>query len=406
MRRTLMHFVLTIGLGTGSALHGVESVRVDTSTGSPRLLVDGRPVRARMFFGLPGTKPMPVSERAARVSFEFWPSEDELRSATMHFPFGQVAGTIVLDDLRVEDLTTGQEVLAHGDFETGESSFTDRWHIFPTGDRNTVGEVGVQPGCGRDGSAGLHVAPRAPASGTWPDVHLYHRPNLALHKDHRYRVSFWVQAQLARRASANPILIRAPALPSVLVPAAVGLSVGSESSTRGFHDGLRKPHGFVVSLSVAVDQVRRQPAVVIIPHKDDHFAGLPCLLVLLSQRHLGLHRKLALEAFVAIGVDALLLDVEEHDRAFVLVQSVGHPHMLQVLAEGVVQVIPLAVIPWCFCHSCALHRKPYKYNTAAHPLGSESGGSFNSFPYLQAISRKKRAWKNASRMGRVASSQR
>ncbi len=200
MRSTflLLLFVLTIGLNTSSFLQSAETVRVDTSSGAPRLLVDGQPVRARMFFGLPGTKPVPVAESATQVSFEFSPTEEELHAATMHFRFGQVPGTVNLDDLSVMDLTTGEELIEHGDFEAGDSSFTDRWETFPPGERNTVGQVRVQSGCGRDGSAGLQVQLQAPASGAWPDFHVYHQPRLALHQGHRYRVTFWAEAHPAR----------------------------------------------------------------------------------------------------------------------------------------------------------------------------------------------------------------
>jgi hypothetical protein len=44
---------------------------------------------------------------------------------------------------------------------------------------------------------------------------------------------------LWRGAMVIGILIRAPALPSVLTPDAVGLSAGSESGVRAFHRSLR-----------------------------------------------------------------------------------------------------------------------------------------------------------------------
>jgi len=50
--------------------------------------------------------------------------------------------------------------------------------------------------------------------------------------------------------------------------------------------------------------------------------------------------------------------------------------------------LPRAVFLHPMSPGAKCHRNPYKYNTAAHPLGKESGGSFSSFPYLQAISRK------------------
>jgi beta-galactosidase len=189
---------LILGLVWSSIAGAVETVRVDASSGAPRLVVDGKPVRARMFFGIPGTKPLRADTAGAEISFEFIPTQDEPRAATMHFRFGQLAGTVDLDDIRVQDLTTGEDVLAPCDFESGESALTSHWNVWPEGARNTVGQVEVQPGCGRDGSAGLHVTLSAPATGAWPDFHIHHQANLTLKKGHRYRASLWARAQSAR----------------------------------------------------------------------------------------------------------------------------------------------------------------------------------------------------------------
>ncbi|MHB8972365.1 MAG: hypothetical protein ACYC3X_14035 [Pirellulaceae bacterium] len=198
MMRSHCCLALVLGLAWSSLASGVETVRVDVSTGAPRLVVDGKPVRARMFFGLPGTKPLPATATGGEISFEFTPAQDELRAATMHLRFGQVAGTVDVDDIRVQDLTTGEDVLATCDFESGTGALTSHWNLWPEGDKNTVGQVQVQPGCGRDGSAGLQIVLRAPATGAWPDFHLNHHANLSLRKDHRYRASLWVRAQPAR----------------------------------------------------------------------------------------------------------------------------------------------------------------------------------------------------------------
>jgi len=172
-----------------------ETVRVDAASGAPRLMVDGKPVRARMFWGAPGTKPLPVSPAGGEIVFEFQPTQDEPRSATMHFRFGQKPGTIDLDDIRVQDLTDGHDALARCDFESGPAAFSGAWHVWPTDEQNTVGKVEVRPGSGRNGSVGLRVTLKAPPGKAWPDFHIYHRANLALKKDHRYRVSLWVRAQ-------------------------------------------------------------------------------------------------------------------------------------------------------------------------------------------------------------------
>src|SRR6185312_6483454 len=46
--------------------------------------------------------------------------------------------------------------------------------------------------------AGLHVSLHAPATGAWPDWHIYHLPDLTIIRGRRYRVSFWARAVPAR----------------------------------------------------------------------------------------------------------------------------------------------------------------------------------------------------------------
>lgn len=176
---------------------GIETVRVDSAGGAPRLVVDGKPVRARMFFGIQGAQPLPVGTEETEISFEFTPTEDEPARATMHFRFGHQAGNVYLDDLRVTDLETGRDVIALLNFEP-ESKALQRWQTWPVGVQNTVGTLDVQPGKGRNGSSALHVALQDPPGKVWPDYHLYHRAELALNLGHRHRVTFWAQADRPR----------------------------------------------------------------------------------------------------------------------------------------------------------------------------------------------------------------
>ncbi|MFO0927835.1 MAG: beta-galactosidase [Gemmataceae bacterium] len=189
---------VAVSLGAIGAARGVETVRVDVGGGAPRLLVDGKPVRARVFWGAPGTRPLRVGPTPQVVSFEFTPPADEPARATMHFRFGQAPGELVLDDIEVTDLTAGGAVFPKADFEGGADSFARSWTFWPTGAANTVGAVRVEKGVGRDGSAGLKVTLKAPPGDHWPDFHLYHLPRLALHKGHRYRVRFWARASTPR----------------------------------------------------------------------------------------------------------------------------------------------------------------------------------------------------------------
>lgn len=171
------------------------TARVETTNGVPRIIVDGKAVRGRMFWGAPGSTPLKIGA-AREESFEFVASESAA-NGTMHFRFGQTPGEIVLDDIRVFDSTDNREILSNA-FENGPDSFSKQWNIWPPPTQNTVGTVEVVPATGHEKSAGLRIQLKAPNDGNWPDFHLYHNADLPLIENHRYRVSFWAQATPAR----------------------------------------------------------------------------------------------------------------------------------------------------------------------------------------------------------------
>jgi len=194
--------VLALGMSPGAfAAHGGSeslSVRVRVDSGAPRLLVNGRPVRARMFFGGPGSAPLRVEPAGRAVEFEFTAREDAPGNGTLHFRFGHAAGDVFLDDIRIVDAASGEEVAPGADFESGRDSFARQWTFWPPGAANTVGTATVEPSVGAAGSAGLQVRLREPPGGQWPDWHIYHLPNLAITRGRRYRVTFWARAEPAR----------------------------------------------------------------------------------------------------------------------------------------------------------------------------------------------------------------
>ncbi len=184
-------------LSSWTATAAIDTVRVDASSGSaPVGRRKARPLR--MFWGAPGSLPLPLQPAGQEMSFEFTPTEDEPNRATMHFRFGEVPGEIFFDDIRIADLTAGSDIVPVSDFESGPESFSTAWTFWPQGAQNTVGKIEVQRGVGRNGSAGLRIALAPPPNGRWPDFHVYHLPNLALKKAHRYRVSLWARANPAR----------------------------------------------------------------------------------------------------------------------------------------------------------------------------------------------------------------
>ncbi len=174
------------------------TVRVDSAGSAPRIVVDGTPVRARMFWGAPGAAPLPVAETGGMTSFDFTASGGAT-NGTLHFRFGETPGSLVLDDIRLTDLDTGRDVIPVCDFEQGTNSFRRDWTFWPTGPANTVGAIDVVPGAGRSGSAGLRVTLKAPPGGDWPDFHIYHHARLTLEAGRRYRAQFWAGAKPARK---------------------------------------------------------------------------------------------------------------------------------------------------------------------------------------------------------------
>ena len=187
-------------LALSSSLASGLTVRVDAAKGAPRLMVNGEPVRARMFYGGPGASALPVGLEWQHLEFDFT-ATGSATNGTMHLRFGPSAGDVFLDEIQVTDLTDKQDLIPLCDFEGGEPSFTRDWTFWPSGEANTVGHVSVEPGTGRQGSAGLHVKLTAPVNGIWPDFHVYHQTRLQITEGHRYHASLWVKAMPARSMS-------------------------------------------------------------------------------------------------------------------------------------------------------------------------------------------------------------
>ncbi|MGL4594452.1 MAG: beta-galactosidase, partial [Thermoguttaceae bacterium] len=187
-----------------SDICAVETVRVGMKDDVPHILVDGEPVRTRMFFGNPGSRPIAIGTEPQIIQFVFRPLETELERATVHFRFDQKPATIVLDDILVEEVTTDssgavtatKNVFGPCHFENGMSDFDAEWQFWPNGEANTTGAIHVEPKVGQNGSSGLVVQRTAPKSGNWPDFHFFHKPNLALDRKKEYRVSLWIKSDV------------------------------------------------------------------------------------------------------------------------------------------------------------------------------------------------------------------
>jgi hypothetical protein len=180
----------------------VDTVRVDVTNGAPRIVVDGTAVRARIFFGGPGRRPIdldPIGPAGRVMSFDFSPGIDAMGNGTIHFRFGDFPGDIYLDDLRMVDLDTGVDVIPLANFEGTSRDFEKDWAVWPVRGVDSGATVQVEEGKGPDGSPALHIQLRTPPNGKWPGFHFFHQANLPLKKEHHYRMSFWARSDQTRK---------------------------------------------------------------------------------------------------------------------------------------------------------------------------------------------------------------
>ncbi len=174
------------------------TVRVESRSGAPRILVNNKPVRARMFYGQPQGGLISVKAAAQMVEYEFTASQTAEEIATMHLRPGQVAGDMYVDNIKVVDVATGEDVIPVCDFEGGLASFTDTWGVWPQAENNTVGQITVEPNVGQNGSAGLHLKIKNPPTTAWPDFHMYYTGKMNIIQGRSYKVSFWVNSNTER----------------------------------------------------------------------------------------------------------------------------------------------------------------------------------------------------------------
>jgi len=206
---------LTMGalaVEVGKSLAPIRSARVRTIDGIPRLVLNGQPVPARIFWGAPGRGAIQAGPTGQSVTFEFVAYDDAERQGTLHFRFGRLPGSVLLDSIRVQDVDTGDTILSC-DFED-EQDFSANWSIWPPDERNTVGHVERLSSSGENGSGCLAIHLNKPPQGEWPDFHIYSRPSLPIVKGRRYRVKLWIQSDVPRKVM---IAFYRPGSPFVLL---------------------------------------------------------------------------------------------------------------------------------------------------------------------------------------------
>ncbi len=173
-----------------------HDVVVERRGGVPQILVDGTPVRPRMFFGGPTAKTMPVKKGWQHFEQDFIVPHDYEGLITFHFRFTKVNSTTIIDDFRVIDLDTGKDIQPIRDFEGGPEEFKEQWKCWPVSVLGTLAEFGVEEGCGHEGTWGLKLK-LEPQDKLWPDFHYFtaHTP-IKLVRGHTIRLSVKIHSNV------------------------------------------------------------------------------------------------------------------------------------------------------------------------------------------------------------------
>ncbi len=183
------------GFILGQAVH--HTVKLISKNGVPQIHVDGQPIRPRMFFGYSSVSrsgSLLVGSEWKEASLQFTAPESDSKTA-IHFRFGEDAGEIEFDDLRIRDLTEGKEIF-FDDFEK-KQALQEPWGFWC---ENKTGKVSFnfEAGSGKNGTTGLRV--RLEKDSKLKGFHLLFSP-FGIFEGHRYGISINVKSKTGRRLS-------------------------------------------------------------------------------------------------------------------------------------------------------------------------------------------------------------
>ena len=170
---------------------GAERVRVETRHGVPLVVVDGQPVRSRIFWGGPTRSvPITLTKEWKEYSAVFTSQGNSEGRGTVHFRFSDDPGVLYLDDITVTEVESGRVVMPLQQFEK-KTDYQQGWTCWPVGKDNKVGVAEVVAGKGYKNSGALSVTLSNLLKGrARPDYHIYCKPTLKMDQGKKYRFSF------------------------------------------------------------------------------------------------------------------------------------------------------------------------------------------------------------------------
>ncbi len=189
----LFCFLTAAGIvSADSFLSAAECVKVESRNGAPCILVDGQPVRPRVFFGKPVSQPLKLQAGENVFDFEFRPIASSQKRGTLHFRPDSEPGTLRLDDLSIIESETGRSILPPEDFDAPDD--LQNWRTWHTEVQGTViGSIAV-----RNSALEMNVTPEGAKRGIKHDFHVYRTADLDLDPTKNYRVRFRLHSTAAR----------------------------------------------------------------------------------------------------------------------------------------------------------------------------------------------------------------
>lgn len=206
--QTIITSALSVCLGFTAM--AISPVRADTLTarvhivdGVPRLVVNGKPMRPRIFWGGPGSAPLHIRAGRQKLSFTFSPMLSEPAKATLHFRFTHRTSKILIESVHLHDLTSGTDVIPQTTMGA-PGAFAANWSFWPSNSSDPSGEVDVLPSDANGNGGGAQISMHEPTHGTeWGDTHIFHNANLAIYRDHSYQLDVTLTSDTPTDASIN-----------------------------------------------------------------------------------------------------------------------------------------------------------------------------------------------------------
>jgi hypothetical protein len=173
----------------------LEKAEVKVQNGMPRILIDGIPVRARLFYGpvpgnIFGSTPVGNEWKEVRVDITS-PRTDS--NGLIHLRFGQKPGRVFFDEFVLTDLTDGKTLLRES--YDGESALNPAWTFWYAKKAAPFqAELAVSGQAGKNGGAmQVTLLQEEALSG----FHVY-RSGLPLEAGRRYAIRLWARADTER----------------------------------------------------------------------------------------------------------------------------------------------------------------------------------------------------------------